>query len=65
VHGGIGVKNSDPAAMPLMVQRISEEYLFRLPGEHRGGIAPIWVNRARSLMTRRKAAPDRRADVDA
>jgi hypothetical protein len=65
VHGGIGVRSTDPAATPLPVQRISEEYLFRLPGEDRGAIAPIWVNRARSLMTRRKAAPDRRADVDA
>jgi hypothetical protein len=52
MHGGIGEPVPDPAAMPLPVQRISEEYLFRLPGEGRGGIAPVWLSRVRGLMTK-------------
>jgi peptidoglycan/xylan/chitin deacetylase (PgdA/CDA1 family) len=52
VHGGVGVRSRDGAAMPLPVQRISEEYLFRLPGEGRGGIAPVWLNRVRGLMAK-------------
>jgi Polysaccharide deacetylase len=56
VHGGIAVKSRDREATPLPVQRISEEYLFRLPGEGRSGIAPIWLNRARFFVARRKRA---------
>jgi peptidoglycan/xylan/chitin deacetylase (PgdA/CDA1 family) len=52
VHGGVGVTSGDSTAMPLPVQRISEEYLFRLPGEGRGGIAPVWLNRVRGLMAK-------------
>ena len=52
VHGGVGVQSRDGTAMPLPVQRISEEYLFRLPGEGRGGIAPVWLNRVRGLMAK-------------
>jgi len=57
VHGGVGVRNRDGTAMPLPVQRISEEYLFRLPGEGRGGIAPVWLNRVRGLMAKGARAP--------
>jgi Polysaccharide deacetylase len=56
VHGGIAVKRRGRVATPLPVQRISEEYLFRLPGEDRSGIASIWLHRARSFVTRRKRA---------
>jgi hypothetical protein len=52
VYGGVGVRSRDGTAMPLPVQRISEEYLFRLPGEGRGGIAPVWLNRVRGLIAR-------------
>lgn len=52
VHGGIGERSLDATAMPLPVQRISEEYLFRLPGEGRGGIAPVWLSRVRGLMAK-------------
>jgi peptidoglycan/xylan/chitin deacetylase (PgdA/CDA1 family) len=52
VHGGVGVRSRDGMAMPLPVQRISEEYLFRLPGEGRGRIAPVWLNRVRGLMAK-------------
>jgi Polysaccharide deacetylase len=52
VHGGIGVRSRDGAAMPLPVQRISNEYLFRLPGEGRTGIAPVWLNRVRDFVVR-------------
>jgi Polysaccharide deacetylase len=52
VHGGIGVRSRDGSAMPLPVQRISEEYLFRLPGEGRGGIAPVWLNRVRAFISK-------------
>jgi len=52
VHGGVGVRSRHGTAMPLPVQRISEEYLFRLPGEGRGGIAPVWLNRVRGLMAK-------------
>jgi hypothetical protein len=52
VHGGIGVRSRHRTATPLPVQRVSEEYLFRLPGEGRGGIAPVWLNRVRGLMAK-------------
>jgi hypothetical protein len=52
LHGGVGVRSQDGSAMPLAVQRISEEYLFRLPGEGRGGIAPVWLNRVRGFVAR-------------
>jgi peptidoglycan/xylan/chitin deacetylase (PgdA/CDA1 family) len=52
VHGGIGVRSQDGSAMPLPVQRVSQEYLFRLPGEGRGGIAPVWLNRVRGFVAR-------------
>jgi hypothetical protein len=52
VHGGIGVRSQDGSAVPLRVQRVSEEYLFRLPGEGRGGIAPVWLNRVRGFVAR-------------
>ena len=52
VHGGVGVRSRHGTAMPLPVQRISEEYLFRLPGEGRGEIAPVWLNRVRGLMAK-------------
>jgi hypothetical protein len=57
IHGGIGISNRDGAKMPLPVQRISEEYLFRLPGEGRSGIGPVWTNRMRGFIT--KAAGSR------
>ena len=56
VHGGVDVRRQQGTAMPLRVQRISEEYLFRLPGEGRGGIAPVWVNRVRGLVARTQVA---------
>jgi Polysaccharide deacetylase len=52
VHGGIDVRPQRAAAMPLRVQRVSEEYLFRLPGEGRGGITPVWLNRVRGLVAK-------------
>ena len=52
VHGGIGVRSRHGTAMPLPVQRVSEEYLFRLPGEGRTGFAPVWLNRVRGLMAK-------------
>jgi hypothetical protein len=52
VHGGVGVRSRDGSAMPLPVQRISEEYLFRLPGEGRGSIAPVWLKRLRGFVAR-------------
>jgi Polysaccharide deacetylase len=52
VHGGIGVRSRDRSAMPLRVQRVSEEYLFRLPGDGRGGIAPVWLSRLRGFVAR-------------
>ena len=55
VHGGIDVRRQQGAAMPLRVQRISEEYLFRLPGEGRGGIAPVWLNRVRGSRGEERA----------
>jgi hypothetical protein len=57
IHGGIGISNRDGARMPLPVQRISEEYLFRLPGEGRSGIGPVWANRMRGFIV--KAAGSR------
>jgi peptidoglycan/xylan/chitin deacetylase (PgdA/CDA1 family) len=57
VHGGVGVSSRDGTAMPLPVQRISEEYLFRLPGEGRGGIAPVWLNRVRGFMAKAARTP--------
>jgi hypothetical protein len=52
VHGGVDVRSKGGSAMPLRVQRISEEYLFRLPGEGRGGIVPVWLNRMRAFMAK-------------
>jgi hypothetical protein len=52
VHGGIGVRSRDRTAMPLPVQRISSEYLFRLPGEGRTSIAPVWLSRVRDLVAK-------------
>ncbi|MGH6918781.1 MAG: hypothetical protein ACREJ0_13890, partial [Geminicoccaceae bacterium] len=52
IHGGVEVRNKAASAMPLPVQRISEEYLFRLPGEGRGGIAPVWLNRVRNFVAK-------------
>ena len=56
VHGGVGVRPRSRTAMPLAVQRVSEEYLFRLPGEGRGGIAPVWLNRVRGLVAKGASA---------
>jgi hypothetical protein len=58
VHGGIDMRGGDPAAVPLRIQRVSEEYLFRLPGEGRGGITRVWINRLRGFSGRnRPVAP--------
>jgi hypothetical protein len=56
VHGGIDTKAGDPCALPLRIQRISEEYLFRLPGEGRGGITRVWIDRVRGLAGRTAVA---------
>ena len=57
IHGGIDVSSRDGSTMPLPVQRISEEYLFRLPGEGRGGIAPVWLNRVRGFIAKTARTP--------
>jgi peptidoglycan/xylan/chitin deacetylase (PgdA/CDA1 family) len=56
VHAGVDASPGDPSALPLRIQRISEEYLFRLPGEGRGGITRVWIDRVRGLAGRTTVA---------
>jgi hypothetical protein len=53
VHGGIETRNGDPSSLPLRIQRLSEEYLFRLPGDGRGGLTRVWIDRLRGFAGRK------------
>jgi hypothetical protein len=56
VHGGIDTRNGDPSSLPLRIQRLSEEYLFRLPGDGRGGLTRVWIDRLRGFAGRKPAS---------
>ena len=59
VHYGLSINCRKPqtSGAPLRVRRISEEFLFRLPGTGRWpiwSISSIWMNRARRLVKRKE-----------
>jgi hypothetical protein len=52
VHYGVGVqtKNTDQPEKPIRIRRISEEYLFRLPGDNRQSLWTVLKNKAQHLQ---------------
>lgn len=47
----ISSQNGQRGRTPIGVRRISEEYLFRLPGEDRSSIWSIWARRAHNFIS--------------
>jgi len=53
LHYGIDVNGQTEAGetVPLRIRRISEDYLFRLPGKHRLPIRSIWISRLARFLS--------------
>ncbi|MHC4268249.1 MAG: polysaccharide deacetylase family protein [Planctomycetota bacterium] len=49
VHYGIKTpkRSTQKTNRPIRIRRISEEYLFRLPGDGRQSLRSVWINKAR------------------
>jgi hypothetical protein len=49
-YGLIPISKNHPRNMPIKIRRISEDFLFCLPGQGRAGYLSIWLNKVRKKM---------------
>jgi len=58
LHHGLDVNGpkTHTATVPLRIRRISEEYLFRLPGDGRLPLWSMWINRIHRSIRKKDAA---------